>query len=154
MKPNQNLISLSPPVCFNRNYSFGLQLLLVNVCVWWLKELMLLPVPADFEGWTSKTSTGFDLNLATQFIIMFMSMGVVLSQGSFSLSASACLSTSLSAVSVWIYSPLFYSAVHRRGLSSDCLHFYVPLIPHSPQLLLSYLVSSVWTTTGLRVILG
>lgn len=99
-------------------------------------------------------TTGFDLNLATQFIVMFMSMGVMLSQGSF-FSFSVCLSPSLSAVSVRIYLLNFsLSSLLQFTVSVSLL---TALFPSHPVLPISFWlfckkIAAVWIANGLSVI--
>lgn len=105
---------------------------------------MLLPVPADFEGWTSKTTTGFDLNLATQFIIMFMSMGVVLSQGSFfSLSLRLPVSQSVCCLCVDLFPSVLFCSSQSLSLLS-LFSLFTLLCPFHPVLPIpiSYLAKS------------
>jgi len=84
-------------------------------------------------------TTEFDLNLTTQFIVMFMSMGVMLSQSSFfSFSLSACLPVGLLSQCGFISSTsLLSSTVHCLFLSSDSLSTSFPSPPVLP--------ISIWT---------
>lgn len=115
MKPNHNLMCVcSISVYFNINYTFVLQLLVnacESVCVHEMIEKgNVTSSPCWLWEMKIKDKAQFDVNLAVQFIIMPMSMGVVLSQGSlFSLCLLLCLSVCF--LSVWtglLNSSLFY----------------------------------------------
>lgn len=119
MKLNQSIIFLCfVLVHFNRDYSFGFPLM-VNVCEWEESANLVRQSPLILNGEHQRQNPRFDSNLTTQFIIMFMSMGAILSQSSF-FSPSACVPVCLLPLCSFIsqLSTVFSSVVYSLSLLS------------------------------------
>lgn len=128
MKLNQSIIFLCfVLVHFNRDYSFGFPLM-VNVCEWEESANVVRQSPLILNGEHQRQNPRFDSNLTTQFIIMFMSMGAMLSQSSF-FSPSACVPVCLLPLCSFIsqLSTVFFSVVYSLCLFSPCFTCFLVL---------------------------